>query len=179
MESYNCLHFARKGGYPIIQLHIYLFSSLRLRASPPGATDPRFPPVLSYSLQHNITDMPRAYRSRVQAASRSRKGGQGLDTLSFSGERSVVRKQWMKSGASNLVNYQNSSDSPKIARKDGVQLNCVLSQRAKGIIRAELQKGTYAGREKATEPAFMAPDPNPAEYSQVVTHSRISSNGKR
>ena len=59
-----------------------------------------------------------------------------------------------------------------------MEFSCVLSARAKGIIRAELQKGTYEKRKQAKEPAYMAPDPDPAEYSQVITLPHISFDAK-
>jgi len=47
----------------------------------------------------------------------------------------------------------------------------ILTERAKSIIRRDIAAGRYKGRETATEPPFMAPSPNPTQYSTVSSPS--------
>jgi len=57
---------------------------------------------------------------------------------------------------------------------DGIQVKCgrvasnkVLTVTARNVITKQLEEGKFKDREGSVEPPYMAPNPNPNEYSHV------------
>jgi hypothetical protein len=53
-----------------------------------------------------------------------------------------------------------------LVKKDAPQ-RLILSQQAKAIITEALQSNKYADRDDKLEPPYMAPSPDPGDYSRV------------